>query len=69
VDLRCEPLNEGRSWEDADIEPVIEAVALILSQYVQGNPQWDGPKTVAAIRGLVANFKITGTSLHYATWM
>jgi hypothetical protein len=37
-------------------DPVMATATLILSQYLYGNPGWDGPKAVEAIRNLVSRF-------------
>ena len=42
------------SWRTQETEPVMATATLIISQYLYGNPGWDGPKTVAAIRNMVS---------------
>lgn len=41
------------SWRIQETEPVMATATLIISQYLYGNPGWDGSKTVEAIRNMV----------------
>ena len=45
------------SWRTQETEPVMATATLIISQYLHGNPGWDGPKTVAAIRDMVSRLR------------
>ena len=41
-------------WRAQENERVMATATLIISQYLYGNPGWDGPKTVEAIRDMVS---------------
>jgi hypothetical protein len=42
-------------WMPPDGGLTMTAVAQVMSQYLRGDPMWDGPRTVAAMRSMVSD--------------
>src|SRR5918996_3343591 len=54
TEQRLKPSDAVPSWRSKETDPVMATATLIISQYLYGNPGWDGSKTVEAIRNMVS---------------
>ena len=41
-------------WMPQEHGPTMTALTLVMSQYLRGDPLWDGPRTVAAMRNMLS---------------
>jgi hypothetical protein len=54
TEQRSIPSDAMPSRTTQEIELVMAIATMIISQYLHGNPGWDGPQTVAALRDVVS---------------